>query len=988
MANVDVLEEVAMKQQLIRIAGVFCILLMAAAAMAGTWSSNKFLYQPDQGARGATEKSTFDTGLTRVDAHLGQYKTLGDPGYSTLAEALTTIGSNNVTLTIPAGTVTIASNTTIGNNIALRVFKGGKFNVNSGITLAINGPVDAGPYQIFSGTGTVTLGGVSTIYDVWYAVTPSNPEGNIAAPIGSRFVKTAGSAPLVYVKESGTGTSGWVASSGGSGAAAFTGLTDVPGSYSDQAGKALRVNANSNGLEFYNPPIGGVRPFITLGETGYVTLSQALSTIGSTKTTMIIPAEAGVVPITCNTTIPANVDLRVLKGARLDVANGFALNINGSIEAGPYQIFSWNGTGALNLRYCQNSHYLFEWWGPQEGIANDVSSALVKAADSLRWTDKTIDVSPGQWRIATPVVINTQGGTFKVRGAGPGQSVFYIDVGNNIGINIENAIYITTVDIQGVSFGGPANCCTNALRISNVAHVRLDVNFWLGCTDYALVLENCVWAKGYVRTRHNLPLGYETYAECAKGIHITNSAASGGENVLDLRVALNAQGCNPPLLLDGSYNPGVVMKLTGSIEAWGSGGPFNIQKAQLLRIADLYLEGGAGTAQITDCLGVKVENLLINSSSADLRLSNTKHAFINNYSLGRDLIIDADCQNTVVGVGKLSSGGVIRDNAPDTTFVGGSDSGNSYNNQALPAPGFDNKNYIHNALFSRWQSDRPDGGWGKDSHTTWVRCGDGQTDTTKHISPYCAKLSTDAAADITTYYYADSDQLTQFRGQLVNVGFWGLIPTGQTLGTYPRLFLNFTCPAWQANSSYLVGQGVTDGGNNTYVCVTAGTSGSQQPTWNNTAGATTTDGTVVWRAGLCTGCSNPQANWLRGVGIWQRINTNCYCPTNATNMSWYTITWRQTGGAATTWYMAEPSITLGRYMPRVPTPGIGEFSSDITFAGIRVTAGPSASGTPTGWRSQGDQHWWTNPTAGQSPGVVATADGNPATWKAMPALGN
>ena len=129
--------------------------------------------------------------------------------------ALTTIGSSKVTLTIPAGTVAISSNTTIGNNIALKILNGGIFSINGGVTLTINGPIDAGPYQIFSGSGTITLGGVSTIYDVWYATPPSNPQGNIAAPVGSRFVKTTGSAPIVYNKESGTGTSGWVASSGG-----------------------------------------------------------------------------------------------------------------------------------------------------------------------------------------------------------------------------------------------------------------------------------------------------------------------------------------------------------------------------------------------------------------------------------------------------------------------------------------------------------------------------------------------------------------------------------------------------------------------------------------------------------------------------------------------------------------------------------------------------------------------------------------------------
>ena len=138
------------------------------------------------------------------------------------------------------------------------------FSVNAGVTLTINGPIDAGPYQIFSGSGSIILGGVSTLYDVWYATPPSTPQGNIASPVGSRFVKTTGSAPIVYNKESGAGTSGWVASSGGSGATAFTGLNDVPNSYSGQGGKAVRVNTGGTGLEFYIPSSGGASIFTGL----------------------------------------------------------------------------------------------------------------------------------------------------------------------------------------------------------------------------------------------------------------------------------------------------------------------------------------------------------------------------------------------------------------------------------------------------------------------------------------------------------------------------------------------------------------------------------------------------------------------------------------------------------------------------------------------------------------------------------------------------
>ena len=69
---------------------------------------------------------------------------------------------------------------------------------------------------------------------------------------------------MVYIKESGTGNTGWVATSGGSGATAFTGLTDVPSSYSGQAGKAVRVNSGANGLEFYTPSSGGTSTFTSL----------------------------------------------------------------------------------------------------------------------------------------------------------------------------------------------------------------------------------------------------------------------------------------------------------------------------------------------------------------------------------------------------------------------------------------------------------------------------------------------------------------------------------------------------------------------------------------------------------------------------------------------------------------------------------------------------------------------------------------------------
>ena len=129
----------------------------------GEPTSNGFFYKPSYGAHGTIEKGYFDDGLDRVDAHLGRYKTLGDPGYETLAAALSTIGSTPVSLVIPAGTVSILADTTIPANVHLVVQRGGVFNIANGVTLTINGALTAGLYQIFAWSGTGTIAGTPKI---------------------------------------------------------------------------------------------------------------------------------------------------------------------------------------------------------------------------------------------------------------------------------------------------------------------------------------------------------------------------------------------------------------------------------------------------------------------------------------------------------------------------------------------------------------------------------------------------------------------------------------------------------------------------------------------------------------------------------------------------------------------------------------------------------------------------------------------------------
>jgi len=88
--------------------------------------------------------------------------------YSTLSEALTLIGSNEVTLLI-AEPFTVEENATVPENICLKFTKGGKLVISAGYTVTINGGIEAGLWQIFDGDGKVTGSPkIEAVYPEWF----------------------------------------------------------------------------------------------------------------------------------------------------------------------------------------------------------------------------------------------------------------------------------------------------------------------------------------------------------------------------------------------------------------------------------------------------------------------------------------------------------------------------------------------------------------------------------------------------------------------------------------------------------------------------------------------------------------------------------------------------------------------------------------------------------------------------------------------------
>jgi hypothetical protein len=125
----------------------------------GYWDPNGFAYTPQLTTQGTTDYANIVTSQARIDAILGASPYIG--GATTIAGAVTAIGSTTpATLHVPPGTWPVAANTTITANILLKPESGAVLTVANGVTLTINGPFQAGLYQVFScaGTGQVVFG--------------------------------------------------------------------------------------------------------------------------------------------------------------------------------------------------------------------------------------------------------------------------------------------------------------------------------------------------------------------------------------------------------------------------------------------------------------------------------------------------------------------------------------------------------------------------------------------------------------------------------------------------------------------------------------------------------------------------------------------------------------------------------------------------------------------------------------------------------------
>ena len=134
----------------------------------------------------------------------------------------------------------------------------------------------------------------------------------------------------------------------------------------------------------------------------YADLATAISTIGATETTLLIPTQLSVAD---DATIPATMTLRFTRGGSLSVATTKTVTINGNVEAGLFQIFE--GAGTVSFGTVKAYPLYPEWFGALgDGSTNDSTAVQTTVTACLVGNEPRPFIVTGRYKLASEIKID------------------------------------------------------------------------------------------------------------------------------------------------------------------------------------------------------------------------------------------------------------------------------------------------------------------------------------------------------------------------------------------------------------------------------------------------------------------------------------------------------------------------------------------------------------------------------------------------------
>ena len=171
MKRARMLKSLMMNQGL-KSAGVLVLTLGAAVILMGqslpqkpVWDKSAFPTDEAKPSKGPAASGGIKSGSPGIEVRTVK----GVSSHKTMKEALAAAGSSQATLRLPPGNWVVPEDLVFPKNITLGFERGAILSLGSGVKVTMNGEIEAGFYQIFSGPGRVD-GNIRArfIYPQWW----------------------------------------------------------------------------------------------------------------------------------------------------------------------------------------------------------------------------------------------------------------------------------------------------------------------------------------------------------------------------------------------------------------------------------------------------------------------------------------------------------------------------------------------------------------------------------------------------------------------------------------------------------------------------------------------------------------------------------------------------------------------------------------------------------------------------------------------------